>query len=78
MNEYYFTFGSEGVFSGGWVIVWADSDEEARDKFAEHYGERAYNKYGRLNFCTTYTKEQFMNTIMVNGNRGAFCHEVIH
>lgn len=78
LKNYYITFGPEGLFRGGWVVVRAVDEMSAREKFAEYYGERAYNEYGFLNFCTSYDEERFFKSGMnLTGNCGAFCHEVI-
>lgn len=78
LKNFYITFGPGGLFHGGWVIVKALNEGEARDRFAEYYGDRAYNRYGFLNFCTSYDEERFLATGMeLTGNCGAFCHEVI-
>ena len=78
MNKYYLTFGSEGhVFQGGWVEVFADSDDEARQKFEDYYTD-SVNEDGFLRFSTSYNEEQFKKTNMYkNGNFGNYCYEVI-
>lgn len=78
MEKWYITFGYEGTFKGGWIEVMADSDEEAREKYLNHYKGRAVNQYGFLNFATSYSEKDFKSTGMnTSGNLGAFCHEVI-
>ena len=74
---YYFTFGDAQLFTGGWVEVEAAGYNEAREKFAEHYGDRAFNgQY--LRFAFQYDEEQFAKTGMKEtGNLGYFCHESI-
>ena len=79
MNKaYYITFGCNGMlFDGGWVKIWANSDEEARDIFVKHYRAKA-RKDGFLNFAFSYDEERFVATGMnEKGNYGKFCHEEI-
>lgn len=76
-SRFYFTFGTDGryPFQGGWVEVIADDMEQAINLYNE--------KYPKLdgvfvNCAKYYTEEQFKKTGMfVNGNFGAYCHEVV-
>lgn len=80
MNKHYITFGSSGqLYEGGWVEVYADSEPEAREKFARHFGKRAMSDDGLLRYCSIYSEKHFMDTIMyqLGHNCGAGCHEVI-
>jgi hypothetical protein len=67
---YYFTFGSDGqLFNGGWVRIKADTLMEAQQKFAAHYGGRAWKHERFLNGAFFYSEEQFKQTIMyLDGN----------
>ena len=75
MKKYYYTFGAEGQpYYGGWVMVVADSWDEADEKFIAQYPL----KDGFINCAFRYTEEAFLNTGMQeNGNLGSFCHEVL-
>jgi len=79
MNKYYFTFGGDGqIYRGGWVEIHADSIADAQEKFAKHFGDRAY-KGQFLSYAFHYTESQFAETIMSKtGNGGAGCHEIIN
>ena len=68
MKRYYFTFGSEGAESGGWLVIEADNLADAQEKFITYYGSKAY-RGGCLNYCTSYTEDDFKKTCMYkNGN----------
>ena len=76
MNNYYITFGSEGQpFKGGWIIIEAETIEQACKIF------RAMHQYKETNdtllkFCSIYTEEAFKQTEMYKGNDNlsAGCH----
>lgn len=76
---YYFTFGTDGLFRGGWVEIHATNVADAQRKFIDYYGDAARNKNGLLRYCSEYSEKAFKETIMYenNGNHGAGCHEVI-
>ena len=78
-NRYYFTMGYTGhVYEGGWVEIVADTLLEAQVKFKKRFGSEAYNSAGLLRYCCPYTLKELQETRMdVEGNFGAFCHEVI-
>ena len=63
MNRYYFTFGSSESmpFQGGWVIVTADTEREAVNKFNVAYG---LSEDGFVNCCSWYTEKEFERTSM--------------
>ena len=68
MKRYYFTFGSEGAESGGWLVIEADNLADAQEKFITFYGPKAYRD-GCLNYCSAYTEDEFKQTSMYkNGN----------
>jgi len=76
---YYFVFGSdEQLFTGGWVRINADNEEEAKRKFIARYGENAW-KDAVLNYAFGYTEEKFKETIMYpdGGYLGAGEHDYI-
>ena len=77
MNNYYFTYGSEGhPFKGGWTRVRCESLDIAIKIFKLYHP----NKEGFccLNCSDYYTEEQFRKTSMYkNGNFGEFTHEII-
>jgi hypothetical protein len=63
---YYVTFGTSDsqLFRGGWVRIKADTMSEAIDKFVSRYKADARDKNGFLRYCTIYSEEQFMSTVM--------------
>lgn len=76
MNNYYFTYGSEGYpFMGGWTRVRCESLDVAIKVFRIYHPDK---HEGILNCADYYTEEQFMNSRMFwDGNFGEFCHEFI-
>ena len=75
--KYYFTFGSNETqpFKGGWTIVYADSWEEAINKFCVVHPKTAD---GFINCAFVYDEDKFKQTKMyTNGNLGKFEQEVI-
>lgn len=76
MEKFYFTFGTSEQFPyyGGWVEVIAPDRSAAVKTFrAKHPDVHE----GIVNCSDIYTAAQFENSGMVNGNLGAFCHEVL-
>ncbi len=74
MNKYYITFGYGHIYTGGWIVIYAKSDHEARQKFKKYYGVSGTTREGLLNFSFSYTEEEFQSTGMgEKGNMGAFC-----
>ena len=73
---FYFTFGSSEVYpyQNGWVEVYAPNKKEAIKKFTNKFG---YSKDGFVRCCSYYSEKQMRETDMLNGNLGAFCHEVL-
>ena len=76
MQNYYFTYGSEGnPFKGGWTRVRADSLYTAVTAFQIYHPDRVPYI---LNCAHVYTEEEFKRTTMFrNGNLGEYCHEII-
>lgn len=79
MKKYYFTFGYSGhPYKGGWMEIHAVDLVEAQYKFCNRFGKAALNEHGHLRYACSYSREQLEETRMdVQGNYGAFCHEVI-
>lgn len=76
MNNYYFTYGTEGQpFCGGWTQVQAENEMQARAMFRVVHPDEIP---GILNCASVYDEEYFIRTKMDRtGNFGAGCHEVI-
>lgn len=76
MNNYYFTYGSEGQpFVGGWTRVIADNMHEAVALFSKVHPDKTE---GILNCADYYTEDRFYKTGMqVSGNFGSYEQEVI-
>lgn len=75
--EFYFTFSKDGKqpYNGGWVIVEADSEANAREIFHMVFGR---GESGYLNCAMVYSEEEFNKTRMwKDGNFGYYCHERI-
>ena len=77
LKKFYFTFGTskEYPFCGGWVEILAENRSNAIAVFREHYPDR---HTGVLNCCDIYTEQEFLDSHMLSGNRGACCHSVFH
>ena len=76
MNNYNIMFGSEGQpFKGGWIIIEAETIEQACKIFRAMYQYKETNDT-LLKFCSIYTEEGFKQTEMYkdNDNLGAGCH----
>lgn len=78
MERFYFTYGTSPCFpfEGGWTLVYAPDLHAAIQIF------KAYHPHPNgdclINCSDYYTEEQFeQGDIFRDGNRGAFCHEVI-
>lgn len=57
MNNYYITFGSEGQpFKGGWIIIEAETIEQACKIFRAMYQYKETNDT-LLKFCSIYTEK---------------------
>ncbi len=77
MNRYYITYGTSDTqpYQGGWSVVYAESEAEARQKHAKRHGT---TESGTLRFAFSYTEERFNATDMpFEGNLGGYEHEVI-
>lgn len=77
MQNFYFTYGSEGhPFKGGWTKVRADSRETAIKVFNIFHP----TKPDWILCCAeVYSEEEFKRTKMyMNGNLGEYCHEFIN
>ena len=76
MNNYYFTYGSEGQpFVGGWTRVIACNIHDAVDLFRKVHPDKTE---GLLNCADYYTENQFYKTEMhLSGNLGSYEREVI-
>lgn len=76
MNNYYFTYGTEGQpFYGGWTVVHAESERAACELFRSVHPDKTP---GILNCAAVYTESHFKSTEMFcRGNFGARCHEII-
>ena len=76
MNNYYFTYGSEGQpFVGGWTRVIACNIHDAVDLFRKVHPDKTE---GILNCAAYYTEDRFYKTGMqVSGNFGSYEQEVI-
>ena len=69
MNNYYITFGSEGqTFKGGWIIIEAETIEQACKIFRAMYQYKETNDT-LLKFCSIYTEEGFKQTENVQKQR---------
>jgi hypothetical protein len=79
MNRFYFTFGLDRqIYRGGWVVIHANTLEEAQNKFVKRFAERAVDKKGYLCYAFSYRQDEFEKTKMhKKGNFGAYCHEEI-
>ena len=75
MNNYYFTYGSEGQpFVGGWTKVVAEDLKEAVDMFKAIHP----CKNGLINCEGVYDEKSFyMTTMPFKGNMRKFQHEII-
>ncbi len=76
-TKYYFIFGTDPKypFQGGWIEVWAVSLNHAIQIFRAKYPDIVP---GAVNCADYYTQGQFDLTGMKkDGNRGAYCHEVL-
>lgn len=68
MNNYYIMFGSEGQpFKGGWIIIEAETIEQACKIFRAMYQYKETNDT-LLKFCSIYTEEGFKQTEMYKHN----------
>lgn len=76
MNNYYFTYGTEGhPFRGGWTLIQAEDEMQARAVFQAVHPNKIP---GLLNCSSVYTEEHFQRTAMAKaGNFGQGCHELI-
>lgn len=76
MQNFYFTYGSEGhPFVGGWTVVKADDMAKAVAAFRAFHPDI---KGGLLACAGVYTEEQFLSTGMAKkGNYGHTVHETI-
>lgn len=77
MNKYYMTYGTcdSMPFIGGWSLVYAESESEARKKHLDRHG---LSDSGCLNFAFSYSEDEFIESKMyIEGNHGNFEHEVI-
>lgn len=76
MNNYYFTYGSEGQpFVGGWTRVIACNIQDAVDLFRKVHPDKTE---GLLNCAAYYTDKEFYSTSMwLKGNLGSYEKEVI-
>lgn len=74
MATFYFTYGWDHHYRGGWTEVTADDQEKAIAAF------NAYHplKDGFIACCSIYGEAEFKKTSMyLNGNLGYRCHEQI-
>lgn len=78
LNPYYYTFGSDPVFPYiyGWVEIYANSWEEANEKFRTRFPDRPGHE-GVINCAFAYDHTSWEKTSMSKGNMGMFCHETI-
>ena len=77
MNKYYMTYGEDDSmpFQGGWSVIYAETENEARKKHADKYG---LSKEGCLRFAFSYTEERWAESNMEDdGNCGKYEQEVI-
>ena len=76
MNDYYFTYGTEGQpFRGGWTLIQAENEHQARQIFRAVHPDKIP---GVLNCASVYEGDYFVTTrAYQTGNFGAGCHEVI-
>lgn len=77
MNNYYFTYGTEGQpFYGGWTLIQAESEMQARQMFRAVHPDKTPSI---LNCADVYDEERFGRTRMarLGHNFGHGCHEVI-
>lgn len=77
MERFYFTFGTSQQFPyrGGWIEVHAPDYHAAVKTFRKKFPD--INE-GIVNCSDIYTATQFEKSEMIDGNLGAFCHEVLH
>lgn len=77
--KFYFTYGLVGhPFVGGWTMIEAPNKEIAIGAFRAVHPDKQKNF---LNCSTVYTEQEFRVTGMgddLDGNHGAWCHEIIH
>ncbi len=76
MNNYYFTYGSEGQpFVGGWTRIIACDIHDAVDLFRKVHPDKIE---GLLNCAAYYTTKGFYSTSMwLEGNLGSYEQELI-
>lgn len=77
LSRYYITYGTSDnlPYQGGWTVIYAKDEDEARQKHIERYG---LTEDGYARFAFSYTEEEFLSTSMYHdGNCGAYTHEVI-
>lgn len=75
LTKYYFTFGNDPEFpyKGGWVTVIAEDMLQAMRIFAARFPNEDH-----LLCAEVYAQDEFRKTPMyLNGNMGAYSHEVI-
>lgn len=75
MQKFYYTYGCDHDFAGGWTEVHAENRVEADRIFTEVH---PVTTDGFLPCAFCYTEECFKSTKMpTNGNFGLFCQEVL-
>lgn len=75
MAKFYFTYGTEGFpYVGGWTEVEAETRAAACAVFRIYHPDKIK---GVLNCSDVYDQNEFMASGMIDGNRGACCHERI-
>ena len=76
MQNFYFTYGSEGYpYKGGWTKIRCESLKIAIKVFQIYHPDK---EVGLLNCADYYPEEWFRKTKMFeNGNLGEYCHEFI-
>lgn len=79
LSKFYFTYGSDpGIaqpFAGGWTVVYATTEEDAKYIHEKVHGR---SRDGFYRFCSCYSEENFKLTPMyILGNKGKFTHEIL-
>jgi len=67
-EKFYITYGLDDVpnqpYKGGWTLVYAEDEDEAREKHQQKYG---LSRRGCLRFAFIYTEKAFIETRTYKG-----------
>lgn len=78
MSKFFFSYGTDPAypFLGGWTEIEAP-DRPSACKLFQIYHPNRPGSAGRLNCADIYSEDEFMDSELIDGNFGAYCHERI-